>query len=67
MKIHIGTSIGTGETELSAFDTALYNAGIANYNLLYLSSVIPPRVNSSSMTVVSVRSYQESGAINYSS
>lgn len=27
---------------LSAFDAALYNAGIANYNLLRLSSVIPP-------------------------
>ncbi len=43
MNIHIGTSAGKGETELSAFDTALFNAGIANYNLIYLSSVIPPK------------------------
>ena len=33
---------GTGPTELAAFDAALRDAGIANYNLLVLSSVIPP-------------------------
>lgn len=34
---------GTGEaaTELAAFDRALLDAGIANYNLIRLSSVIP--------------------------
>ena len=34
---------GTGEaaTELAAFDGALLDAGIANYNLIRLSSVIP--------------------------
>jgi arginine decarboxylase len=42
MKIHIGTGIGTASTTLGAFDAALYDAGIANYNLLRLSSVIPP-------------------------
>jgi len=42
MQIHVSTSTGTGPTTLSAFDSALHNAGIANYNLLVLSSVIPP-------------------------
>lgn len=43
MKIHVLSAAGSGHTELSAFDNALYNAGIANFNLLCLSSVIPPK------------------------
>lgn len=43
MKIHIGAGVGTGTTKLSAFDAALNAAGIDNYNLLLLSSVIPPK------------------------
>lgn len=42
MKINITTGSGVGPTELSAFDHALVNAGVANFNLIYLSSVIPP-------------------------
>jgi arginine decarboxylase len=42
MKIYIAPGIGTGPTKLSAFDAALNDAGIANYNLIRLSSVIPP-------------------------
>lgn len=42
MLIHIAKSSGTGPTTLSAFDAALHDAGVANYNLLRLSSVIPP-------------------------
>ncbi|HEY1644757.1 MAG TPA: pyruvoyl-dependent arginine decarboxylase, partial [Candidatus Saccharimonadales bacterium] len=42
MKINITTGTGVGPTELAAFDNALVNAGIANFNLIYLSSVIPP-------------------------
>jgi len=41
MEIKIVYGTGEGLTELSAFDDALYNAGIANYNLIKLSSVIP--------------------------
>jgi len=41
MKIIITEGKGEGLTELSAFDRALYDAGIANYNLIKLSSVIP--------------------------
>ncbi|HEY6514084.1 MAG TPA: pyruvoyl-dependent arginine decarboxylase [Burkholderiaceae bacterium] len=33
---------GRGPTLLAAFDTALLDAGVANYNLICLSSVIPP-------------------------
>lgn len=41
MKIYITPGIGTGPTKLSAFDAALNNAGVANYNLIRLSSVVP--------------------------
>lgn len=43
MQIHIASGTGVGPTTLSAFDAALNDAGVANYNLLALSSVIPPR------------------------
>lgn len=42
MRIQISEGTGIGPTELSAFDQALVNAGVANYNLIYLSSVLPP-------------------------
>jgi arginine decarboxylase len=42
MNINITTGTGTGPTELSAFDAALNDAGVANFNLLCLSSVVPP-------------------------
>lgn len=42
MIIQIASSTGQAPTKLAAFDAALYHAGIANYNLLNLSSVIPP-------------------------
>lgn len=41
MDIRITTGTGQGPTPLAAFDAALRDAGIANYNLIYLSSVIP--------------------------
>lgn len=42
MKITVTAGSGTGSTTLSAFDTALKAAGIHNYNIIKLSSVIPP-------------------------
>lgn len=42
MKIQISKGVGDGPTELAAFDQALVKAGIANFNLIYLSSVLPP-------------------------
>ena len=40
--ITLARGIGRGPTPLAAFDTALLDAGVANYNLICLSSVIPP-------------------------
>jgi arginine decarboxylase len=45
MQIQVSEGIGIGPTELSAFDQALVNAGVANFNLIYLSSVLPPGSN----------------------
>jgi arginine decarboxylase len=42
LHIPILTARGSGPTALSAFDAALLAAGVANYNLVRLSSVIPP-------------------------
>ena len=42
MNITIVSSVGHDSTLLSAFDQALITAGIHNYNLIPLSSVIPP-------------------------
>ena len=42
MRIVITGATASGPTAISAFDHALIRAGIANYNLLPLSSVIPP-------------------------
>ena len=42
MEIKIVCGIGSGRTTLSAFDRALKDAGVYNYNLITLSSIIPP-------------------------
>lgn len=42
MNIYLTKGTGDGPTTLAAFDSALNDAGIANYNLIRLSSVIPP-------------------------
>lgn len=42
MKIQIVAGTGTGPTTLAAFDSALIDIGVANYNLIPLSSVVPP-------------------------
>lgn len=41
LDIWVTTGIGQAPTALAAFDRALFDAGIANYNLIVLSSVIP--------------------------
>ncbi len=43
MIIRLTKGAGEGRTELSAFDKALLEAGIANYNLIPLSSIIPDK------------------------
>lgn len=42
LTIRISSGSGSGRTRLSAFDSALSAAGVADFNLLRLSSVIPP-------------------------
>ncbi|WP_209021862.1 pyruvoyl-dependent arginine decarboxylase [Nocardioides sp. 503] len=42
LTITVRTGSGTGRTLLSAFDHALHRAGVADFNLVTLSSVIPP-------------------------
>ena len=41
MDIIVTYGLGESETEIAAFDKALLDAGIGNYNLIFLSSVIP--------------------------
>jgi arginine decarboxylase len=42
LTIRISTGTGAGSTRLAAFDAALHDAGVADFNLVRLSSVIPP-------------------------
>ena len=42
MRIPIVAATGSGRTLLSSFDDALRRCGVHNYNLIPLSSVIPP-------------------------
>ncbi len=42
MLIPVATAVGRGPTELAAFDAALVAAGVADRNLITLSSVLPP-------------------------
>lgn len=41
MEIYAVAGFGSGRTKLSAFDAALKDAGVYNYNLITLSSIIP--------------------------
>ncbi len=41
MNIYVTTGVGFGKTPISAFDAALKEAGVLNFNLIVLSSVIP--------------------------
>lgn len=41
MNINIVWGVGHGPTEKSSYDSALKNTGVQNYNLTYLSSIIP--------------------------
>ena len=41
--IALSGGIGEGATELDAFDAALCDAGVGNYNLVCVSSILPPK------------------------
>jgi arginine decarboxylase len=42
LTIRVSSGTGTGRTTLAAFDAALMAAGVADFNLVRLSSVVPP-------------------------
>ncbi|MGW2091160.1 pyruvoyl-dependent arginine decarboxylase [Promicromonospora sukumoe] len=42
LTIRVSAGSGTGRTPLAAFDAALAAAGVSNFNLVRLSSVVPP-------------------------
>jgi arginine decarboxylase len=42
VNLYVSSAVGCGKTELAAFDRALIDIGAANFNLIRLSSVIPP-------------------------
>jgi arginine decarboxylase len=42
MRIHVASGVGRGPTETAAYDAALAAAGVHDYNLVVVSSVIPP-------------------------
>ncbi len=41
-RIYVCAGVGRGDTLLTAFDQALRNAGVGDYNLLKVSSIVPP-------------------------
>ncbi|MEO0153466.1 MAG: arginine decarboxylase, pyruvoyl-dependent [candidate division WOR-3 bacterium] len=43
-RIYICSGVGRGKTYLNAFDNALISAGVGNYNLLKVSSIVPPNI-----------------------
>jgi arginine decarboxylase len=43
LRIAVVAGVGRGATLLSSFDDALHQCGTANFNIIPLSSVIPPR------------------------
>jgi arginine decarboxylase len=45
LTIRVSAGAGEGRTPLSAFDAALRAAGVENFNLVRLSSVIPPQTH----------------------
>lgn len=42
LRIDVSAATGSGPTALAAFDATLRRAGVSNFNLVRLSSVIPP-------------------------
>jgi arginine decarboxylase len=43
LTIQVVSGVGFGPTKLAAFDAALREAGVANYNIIHLTSIIPPK------------------------
>jgi len=43
-KLYLCSGVGKGSTLLNAFDNALISAGVGNYNLIKVSSIVPPNI-----------------------
>ncbi|MFH1409408.1 MAG: pyruvoyl-dependent arginine decarboxylase [Nanoarchaeota archaeon] len=41
-KFYLCGGVGKGKTKLSSYDSALYSCGIGDFNLIRVSSIIPP-------------------------
>jgi arginine decarboxylase len=65
MLIQLSSGIGNGPTKLAAFDAALNAAGIANYNIIALSSVIPPKSEITEINKKTIRPLGKWGDILY--
>ncbi|MGI4849956.1 MAG: pyruvoyl-dependent arginine decarboxylase [Janthinobacterium lividum] len=61
MRIFITSAMGNGTTRLAAFDNALFKAGVANFNLIPLSSVIPPGASIQTGTTIRCRDESATG------
>ena len=59
--IEVTTGVGSGPTKLAAFDAALRGAGVANFNLIALSSVIPPGTDVAPVDEGATRSHGQWG------
>jgi arginine decarboxylase len=44
------SGVGYGSTELTSFDAALLDAGIGDFNLVRMSSIMPPGFSQAKMT-----------------
>ena len=40
----LSSSLGSGSTELNSFDSALLKSSVGNYNLVRVSSILPPNM-----------------------
>jgi arginine decarboxylase len=52
MRIHVASGVGTGPTPTAAYDAALAAAGVHNYNLVTVSSVVPADAEVREVTTV---------------
>lgn len=41
---HLCSSVGKGKSKLTSFDNALLVSGVANFNLVKISSILPPHL-----------------------
>ncbi len=62
LRVDVVGAVGSGPTSLAAFDAALVACGVANFNLVRLSSVIPPNTRIDAQAAPGVVDLTERGA-----